>query len=191
MAENSLFAILLRSRWWVSFLVGGGIILLAGLVLPPQYVIYGAIIAMPVLVVGCIAAWRQWRAPSAARIAATEAQVAKLSREEFTALLEEAFQREGHAVARSQAAGADLELARDGRTVLVACRRWKAGRTGIEPLRELQSAREARNAQGGSYVALGEITDTARRFAAQHGLQLLQGAELAALLRKLPALRRG
>ncbi len=184
MAENSLFAILLRSRWWISFLVAAGIVLLAGMLLPPQFVLYGAIVAVPFLIIGCIAAWRQLQAPSEGRIAATVERAAAMGREEFSGALAEAFRREGHQVGRIDAPGADLEIVKNGRTVLVACRRWKAGRTGIEPLRELQSVREARNAQGAAYVALGEVTDTAQRFAARHGVQLLQGPELARLLRR-------
>lgn len=183
MAENSLFAILLRSNWSVSFLVAGGIVLLAGLALPTQFIIYGAIVAAPFMVIGFIAAWQQFRIPGAARIAATITHVAAMGRDEFTSLLEEAFRRDGHTVTRIDAAGADLELTRDGRTILVACRRWKAGRTGIEPLRELQALREARNAQAASFVAIGEVTDTAHAYAKQHGITLIQGPGLAALMR--------
>lgn len=189
MAENSVFAILLRSRWWASFLVAGGIVLLAGLLLPAQFVVYGAIVAAPFVVVGFIAASRQLRAPGAARIAATVERAAALDREGFTAALEAAFRDEGHAVRRLDAAGADLELTKAGRKVLVACRRWKAVRTGVEPLRELQAAREANDAQGATYVALGEVTDTARAYAARHGLALMQGPELAVLLRRSPIVR--
>jgi restriction system protein len=183
MAENSLFAILLRSNWWVSFLVAGGIVLLSSLLLPAQFIVYGAIVAAPFLVIGFIAAWRQLQAPGAASIAATVERVAAMSREELTAALEEGFRREGHTVSRIDSPGADLELTRGGRTVLVSCRRWKAGRTGVEPLRELQALREARNAQGASCVAIGEVTDTALAFAARHGIALMQGPELTALLR--------
>lgn len=183
MAENSLFAILLRSSWWVSFLVAGGIVLLSGLLLPAQFIVYGAIVAAPFLVIGFIAAWRQLQAPGAASIAATVEKLAAMSREEVTSALEDGFRKEGHAVSRLDAPGADLELTRAGRTVLVSCRRWKAGRTGVEPLRELQALRESRNAQGATCVAIGEITDTARAFAAKHGIALMQGPELASLLR--------
>ena len=183
MAENSLFAILLRSSWWVSFLVAGGIVLLSGLLLPAQFIVYGAIVAAPFLVIGFIAAWRQLQAPGAASIAATVEKLAAMSREEVTSALEDGFRKEGHAVSRLDAPGADLELTRAGRTVLVSCRRWKAGRTGVEPLRELQALRESRNAQSASCVAIGEIIDTARAFAANHGIALMQGPELASLLR--------
>jgi restriction system protein len=113
-----------------------------------------------------------------------------LDREAFTAALETAFREDGHTVRRLDGPGADLELVRAGRKVLVACRRWKAGRTGVEPLRELQAAREASDAQGATYVALGEVTDTARAYAAKHGLALMQGPELAVLLRRSPLSRR-
>ena len=84
-------------------------------------------------------------------------------------------------------AQADLELAKGGVKSLVACRRWKATRTGIEPLRELHAAARARGAGECIYVAAGEITDTARAFAAQNGIRVLQGAELARLLPRASA----
>ncbi len=189
MAENSLFAILLRSSWWVSFLVAAVIVLLSALLLPTPFIVYGAIVGLPFMIIGCIAAWRQLQAPSAATITAVAERSAALGREEFATLLAQGFEREGHAVRRIEETAADLELMRAGRTVLVACRRWKAGRTGVEPLRELQALREERNAQGASYVTLGEITDTARRFAATHGIVLVEAPELARLLRGLPISR--
>jgi len=64
----------------------------------------------------------------------------------------------------------------------VACKRWKAVRAGVEPLRELDAARNASEAQGCIYVAAGEITDTARAFAAQANIRLLHDAELAVFL---------
>ncbi len=69
-------------------------------------------------------------------------------------------------------------------STLVACKRWKAVRTGVEPLRELQAAREAREAHHCVYVATGEITDQARAFAMEKKISLVQGADLATLLRR-------
>ncbi len=76
---------------------------------------------------------------------------------------------------------ADFELTQNSRTTLVACKRWKATRTGIEPLRGLHAAARAREAES-IYVAAGEVTDTARAFVAQQNIRLIQGAELAKLL---------
>src|SRR6266850_2611012 len=58
----------------------------------------------------------------------------------------------------------------------------RATRTGIEPLRELEVFRRAREAHGCIYVAAGEVTEGAREFAAQKSIRLVQGAELAKLL---------
>jgi len=95
------------------------------------------------------------------------------------AALEAAFRRQGYEVERLRADRADLALTKSGRVSLVSCKRWKVGRTGVEPLRELEAAREA---QGCIYVAAGEVTDTARDYAAEKKIHLLHGAELAALL---------
>jgi restriction system protein len=179
MAENSLFAILLRSPWWISFAVAAVIFGGARYFLPT---VYALIVPLPFVIVGCIATWKQLRAPSAARVAGVLEALRALSREEFRAALEDAYRREGYAAARFPGAQADLELAKGGLRTLVACARWKATRTGVEPLRELHAAARARDGAQSVYVAAGEITATARAFAAQHGIRLLEGAELAKLL---------
>ena len=71
MAEKSLFAVLLRSPWWISFGVVGVIVLIAGALLPKDFFVVGALAGFPIFVVGCIAAWKQLRAPSPTRVAQT------------------------------------------------------------------------------------------------------------------------
>ena len=39
MHENSLFAILLRSRWWMSFVVGFGLFAVVRLIIPDTYAV--------------------------------------------------------------------------------------------------------------------------------------------------------
>ena len=68
--------------------------------------------------------------------------------------------------------------------VLVAARRWKAATHGVEPLRELHAEAQRQGAQA-VYVALtGTVSETARSFAREHGVVLLEGDALAALLLK-------
>jgi len=183
MHENSLFAVLLRSPWWISIGVAAatGVLArfaLARFSLPEAYAVF---IALPFLVIGIYAAWQQLRAPGAGRVAETLDALRTLSSDEFCSALEDAYRREGYTVTRG-AAGADLELARAGRLTLVACRRWKVARTGIEPLKELDAARQARGAQECIYVAAGAFTENAHAFAAANGIRLLHGAELVKLL---------
>jgi len=150
--------------------------------LPEAYALYGIFAALPFLVIGVYAGWQQLRAPSTQRIAATLETLRSMSWDEFSPALDDAFRRDGYTVTRLNIAGADLELTKSGRVTLVSCKRWKVARAGIEPLRELDAARQARDAHECIYVAAGEITDTARAFAAAKNLRLLEGADLARLL---------
>jgi restriction system protein len=185
MNENSLFAVLLRSPWWISLLAAlataaASRFMLAKFDMPELYAIF---VALPFLVIGSVAGWKQLRAPSEERVSSTLEALRALSWDEFSAALQNAFQRDGYSVNPLALAGADLELSKSGRATLVACKRWKAVRAGVEPLRELDAARNAREAQGCIYVAAGEITDTARAYAAQANIRLLHDAELAVFLR--------
>ena len=63
MSEKSLFAILLRSSWWVSIAVAAGIALVARMALPEQYMYAGMLTAIPFLGIGIVTAWRQLRSP--------------------------------------------------------------------------------------------------------------------------------
>ena len=179
MAKNSLFAILLRSPWWISFVVAAGLIAALRLVLPDMY---AAFAALPFMVIGAYAGWQQLRAPSAAAVARKLAALRAMSGEEFSGALEQAFRRDGYTVTRLDAQAADLELTRSGRCSLVACKRWKATRTGIEPLRELHAARRKREAHECIYISAGEITDNALAYSVEKNVRLLHGVELAKLL---------
>lgn len=182
MAPNSLFAILLRSRWWISFAVAAAFVAAARALLPPDYFVVGAIGALPFLVIGCIAAWRQWKAPDPRRVAESLDAIRAMPWSAFSKAIEDAFRRDGYTVAAHPRPAADYELSRNGRVSLVACKRWKAARIGIEPLRELRAAKDRSKADECIYVTAGELTDTAQAFAAGNGVRLLQGAELAALV---------
>ena len=179
MHENSLFAVLLRSPWWVSAMVAAAIFGLLRFWLPWGYALFAG---LPFIVISAHVAWKQLRAPGAERVAKALERLRVQSWEDFSRSMEEAYRRQGYAVSRLGDARADFELVQGARHTVVACKRWKAMRTGIEPLRELEAAREAREAHHSIYVATGEITDQARAFAAQKRIRLLDGAELATLL---------
>jgi len=178
--RNSLFAILLRSPWWVSLALALGAFALARLFLPASL---AAFIAAPWVAIGLYVAFQQLRRPGAKRLASTLERVRALPWDGFRTALEEAFRREGYAVKRLDGA-ADLELTHEGRVTLVGCKRWKAVRTGIEPLREFDAASGARGAAARIYVAAGEVTENARAFAQEKKISLLGAEELAGILAK-------
>jgi restriction system protein len=179
MHENSLFAILLRSPWWISIAIAAGIVIVARFFLPDVYAFF---VGLPFFVIGVMAGWKQLRAPSASRVAETLEAVRAMSWAEFSGAAEQAFRRDGYAVTRLDGETVDFELVKAGRTTVVGCKRWKAARTGVEPLRDLDTVRRAREANDAIYVSAGEVSGNAAAFAAENRIRLLQGVELAALL---------
>ena len=185
MSENSLFAMLLRSPWWISFLIVGAITLAAGALLPKQYFAVGAMAGLPILVVGCIAAWRQLHAPSPARVADMLSAVGAMPWRQFADTLADAWTRAGYTVERlnDKTPGADMRLMLGGKTTLVSAKRWKASTHGVEPLRELHSAMVAQDAPAGIYiVAQGLLSDNAATFAREHAIVVLHSTAVAHLL---------
>ncbi len=184
MAEKSLFAVLLRSPWWISFVVVGLITLLSGALLPQEYFVVGSLAGFPFFVVGCIAAWRQLRAPSPAKVEEMLDAVNSMPWRNFADTLESAWVREGCTVERLKPGGAaDMALILGGKTTLVSARRWKAATHGVEPLRDLHAAMQGRDASAGVYVVTqGQLSDNARAFARDHGITVLQGEGVARLL---------
>lgn len=182
MNENSLFAVLLRSSWMISAAIAVAIGALAYALLPEAYRVVGTAGGLPFLVIAGMAGWKQFQAPSAARVTRTLEAVGSMSWIDFAAALEQGYRRDGCEVSRVSGAVGDFEVRRGWRTSLVSAKRWKAGRTGVEPLRELLAAKEAREAHECIYIAIGEVSDNARAFAVQHGITLMGGPELARLL---------
>jgi restriction system protein len=186
MAKNSLFAVLLRSPWWISVLIAMVISLLALALLPEEYRVLGMLSSAPFAVIAAIAARRQWHLPSTARVSETHEAVARMPWPAFADLLEQSFRRDGFTVTRGKGSVVDFELTRNGRRMLVCARRWKSARTGLEALRPLQAARDADDAPDALYIGLGSLTETALPFAAAHRITVWHAAELAQAFRGLP-----
>ena len=182
MAENSLFAILLRSSWWISAAIAAACIGAGLAMFPHEWRWFGVFMGAPFIVIACIALWRQLQAPSARRVASTLEAVRSMSWNEFAAALESGFRRDGYDVSRLPGPAADFEIAKEGRRAVVAGKRWKVARTGVEALRELEGAKDARDAHESIYVIAGDLTDNARSFAAQKRIRLIRGPELARLV---------
>jgi restriction system protein len=181
--EKSLFALLLRSPWWVSFLVASAVFFIARVLLPERFLPYSVITAAPFLGIGAFAAWKQLRAPNAAHLAAALETVTTMSWRDFSAAIEERFRADGYTVKPYKGAAADFAMERQGYTTLVSCKRWKAASHGVEALRELEAAREKQEGRAAIYVAAGSLTDNAQRFATEKEIRVLQGMELVQWMR--------
>ena len=165
--------------------------LLSFVLLPDTFRLMGIVAGLPFAVIGAIALRKQWGRPGAAQVARITEAAGAMAWPAFAALLESSFRRDGCTIARSNTDAFDFELERPGtehagRKVLVSARRWKAARTGIEPLRALQAVREARGASGVIYVCINEVSEGARRFADEKGITIWQAGEVAHALHGLP-----
>ncbi|MFY0479602.1 restriction endonuclease [Achromobacter marplatensis] len=185
MSQNSIFAVLLRSPWWMS--AGVAVLLCVGgfAALPRDFAAMGVFAAVPFAVISIMAAYKQLRAPSDTRVQAVAEAAAAMSWADFANTVEAGFQRDGCEVQRLQTPGADFALSKDGHVAIVSAKRWKAARVGVDPLRELQAAREKRGAREAIYIALGDVSDNAWQYAKSQGVSLMTAPELAKLLRDL------
>ena len=184
MARNSLFAVLLRSPWWISFGLVFAIALASGALLPAPYVPFGVMGGFPFLVIGVIAAYRQFNTPGEQEVSDTMVTLSSMSWGEFSSLLERAYRQQGYAVSRPQGDAADLQLVKAGQTALVSAKRWKAANQGVDAVRALAQARDALDAGRCIYVALAALGDNARRFAEKNRVEVLTGVALAQLVRQ-------
>ncbi len=186
MAQNSVFAILLRSSWWISVLVGAVIVLLCLALLPQNIKFVGAAGSLPFLVIGLIAAKRQWSEPSSAETEALMQRAIQMNSRDLQAWLTRAWQAEGYTVTTRKQGDADTQLVRNEQTTLVQTKRSKAAVHGIEPLRALYEAAKAESASSAYVLLQGELSENARLFARDHNIAVLQHKELMALLNKAP-----
>jgi restriction system protein len=169
MAPNSLFAILLRNPWWISFLLAAVISVICAAMLPKDLVVFGVLGTFPFLVTGCVALKRQWNAPTAAALEAEAARLAGLPWRDFSAELEAKFVKEGYSVERlggkKGEGAADFLLSKSGQTTLVAAKRYKAATHGVEALEALVAQQIALGADHAMYVCLGALSEQAQEFA--------------------------
>jgi restriction system protein len=182
MAENSLFAVLLRSRWWISFVIAAALALVAAALLPERFKIVGVVSALPFVVIGCIAAWRQAKQPSPAMIRALASELSASNWNGFSQRLQSALSQDGYQLTRGPEDPVDFELRRQGEHILVHARRWKSTSVGVDTLTALSKARDARQATGAIVITLGELSEAAVRQAREQGISVWRINELARVM---------
>ena len=111
-----------------------------------------------------------------------------MSWQEFEMLVGEAFRRKGYMVSEtgggSADGGVDLVLRKDGEKFLVQCKQWKAFKVGVTTIRELYGVMAAGGATGGFVVTSGVFTQEAESFAEGRNIDLIDGSELTAMIKK-------
>jgi restriction system protein len=183
MAQNSLFSILLRSPWWISFAIGLAFVVLSKILLPDNLWVYGAFGSLAFFVIGGMAFVKQWHLPSQKKVDATAAKVSDMSWKVFSETLESAFVADGFDIKRIDGP-ADFLITKAGRIGIVSAKRWKAAQHSEESLQALHAAKDKYDARDCTLVALGQLSEKASAFAKARNVQVMQGAGLAQLLKE-------
>lgn len=180
MSENSLFAMLLRSPWWYSALIGVIVIAISVAIVGGQYALLGLFGALPFLGIAGYTGFKQLQQPSMKRIQQVQAEARQMSATQIANKIAESYEAIRFDVEKFKGNAADLELVRGNRKILLCAKRFKVGNTGIEPLKQMVAAGEHVEATSYLYVALGDISTAAKDYAAKNDIELIQAAKLAA-----------
>lgn len=181
--RHTLFGLLLRSPWWVSIMLALALAAVLGVFIPREYALFALAGTFPLLMIGLLAFWQQWRTPSDEKRAQALEQVRHMGWDDFAQRLTHAWRVLGVHASASEHRGADWRIAREGQYTLVYARRWKASVHGLEPVRQLAAAMHDSGIGQGLYLAAGgEVSPSAQRFAREHNIQIWLGDELSLLL---------
>lgn len=182
MAEGSLFAILLRSGWWWSALIAGVIIMITVATVGSTYLVFGIAAALPFIGIAGMAAFRQSKRPSKKQVQEIVENALALPARELSTKVAAAYERDGFEVIEYKGKGADLDLTKGWRRILVSSKRFKAASIGIEQLKVLNEAVKREEATGCVFVGLGELSDAARKYAIDNNIEIVGSEPLAMLL---------
>lgn len=180
MAQGSVFAVLLRSPWWYSALIAVLIIAFSIAVLRGQVAVIVMSLALPFMVIAGIAAFKQSREPSVKRIIEVDQEARELPAAQIASKIAATYEKENFESEPFKGKVAELELTRGYRKLLVSSKRLKAANLGIEPLKQLVAAGEKVEATGYLYVTLGDVSTSARDYARDNNIELIQASRLAA-----------
>ncbi|RUO34284.1 restriction endonuclease [Aliidiomarina sanyensis] len=143
------------------------------------------------LVMGCIASLlEKARASRLLKNVRVRGQVGTMARSsafnpvtwrDFERIAAAYFREQGFRVYETKSGpdgGIDLELYKDSELYVVQCKHWKTQQVPVQKVRELYGVMAAMDAVGGFFVASGEFTKEALRFARDKNIILLNGDDI-------------
>ncbi|MSQ57486.1 MAG: restriction endonuclease [Limnohabitans sp.] len=186
MSEKSLFAILLRSPWWVSFVVVAVIAMSAFQFLPQAYKVVGMLFSFPLVVIGCMAAWKQRNVPSKQQSEQILQKLSSMHWKDFSALLEKIYTLQEYQVKRIDLEYADFSIEKKGVITLVFAKRWKAATIGVDYLNGLIKARDQLNASNALCINLSAQSSSTLAHAKENSVSWVTPEKLIAMVRQHP-----
>jgi restriction system protein len=180
---------------------GGVSVALAGIAyvvlpaVPPTPVVKGGIVgivSLGLLAIAAISALRLWKTGHMLERQTGVESLRALPWKRFEDLIGEAYRRQRYGVEETLGGGADggidLVLRRDGRTILVQCKRWRQP-ISVQAVRELYGVLIDRGATGAKLVATTTFTSDAVAFAIGKPIELVGSTTLLELIHGVQASR--
>ena len=197
--RTSILNLLARSPWWVGVSLAVLVYVLSVYLLPkftlsssilsgvPAAVArMGPLMSLLLLLAAGLSAFHRHRKAKLLERQTGLESVGELNWQRFEALVSEAFRRKGYAVEENiedgPDGGVDLRLRKDGKTVFVQCKHWKARSVGVKVVRELFGVLKAANANHGAVVTYGSFTPEALEFAKANSMTLIDGPKLTRMI---------
>jgi restriction system protein len=181
-SQETLFQVLLRKPWWFSLIVTAALFGITHFIFPPV----APFMALPFGLLTLYIAFRQATGSAPLNVPAKLAVLRALSWDEFSSQLVKGYEKLGYVVEAAKESDFDFRLTKDGRVTLLQCRRWKAGETGIGPIRALDGALKRHDAYKAISVSAAVFTPAAYQYVAGKPILLLGGFDLLRTLSGKP-----
>jgi len=198
--DENLLDLLSQCPWWVSVAFSGVVYAVLRIILPAvqfdNWLLRGfaqaaPTIALPLSVVLLVPAGISFFDAARKRKLLNKQtdldSIRLLSWKEFEELVGEAYRRKGYSVIENHGVGADggidLRLNKAGNLFLVQCKHWKTQKVDVRVVREMYGVMTAERASGAIIITSGLFTQDARIFADNKPVDLVEGYQLAELIR--------
>jgi restriction system protein len=202
--NENIFEMLVELPWWVSVIVA--FIAYIGIKFIIPAIIGGSPffngiarglsswakwVALFFLILGAISALFAWRRGELLRGQTSIRTIHNLSWRHLEELVGEAYRQVGYSVVENSGPGADggvdLIAQKDGETILIQCKQWKARKIGVKTVREMFGLFNSERANEVHIITSGEFTDEAKDFARNKPIKLIDGPMLVQLVGRAQA----
>jgi restriction system protein len=199
--NDSLIMDLLEAPWWISIVVAfaaliglkfiiprtcGGSLLLSGA--GRAISSFAVWVFLFFVAIGGLSALRAWTRGELLKGQTSLRTIRSLSWRSLEDLVREAYRRDGYSTIGNSGpgpdGGVDIVAEKDGETILVQCKQWKAQKLGVRTIREMFGVLNAERANEVHVVTSGYFTDEARDFARYKPIRLIDGPALLQMVRK-------
>ncbi len=190
--NDGILEMLAEAPWWMSVAVACLVFVTLRFILPGMMSSYSGLarlasslaiwVALFLLIPGGMSALQAFKRGELLKGQTSISTIRNLSWRGLEELVGEAYRQQGYAVTGNSGRGADggvdILARKDGETILVQCKQWKARKVGVSTVREMFGVLNAEGANEVHVVTGGSFTDEAKSFAGGKPIRLIDGPRL-------------